>query len=624
MALDRVPSFDLEPAAPLVLGDRFRALIENATDAIVVLDASGHCLYTSPAFTRILGHGAADVLGKSIFELMPPEDGASAAGDLTRLAHTARETIVREYRGRHQDGHDVWLHIVATNLLHEPDVRGVVCNFRDVSEPRAAEARDRLLFQLSPQPLVVYDARTLAFIDVNEAAVRHFGWSRHELLGMTVRDTMLAEDVPLLLDWLPRFATGEELATVGRHYRKDGSILNVEITSHVITLRGRRARLASLRDTTEQTRALAKLRQAQKMEAIALLAGGVAHDFNNLLGVILTCVDTAGVSLAEGHPAREDLAGIQDAANRAAQLTRKLLSLSRKQALNVQALDLNTSVDGFARLLRRVVGEDVAVEIDKSPSAQVVLADALQIEQVLLNLAANARQAMPAGGTLHIVTRRVARADGEYAELSMRDTGHGMSEDTRARVFEPFFTTKDQGTGLGLSVVYGIVQRPKGQIEIESAPDKGTTVRVMLPIAREHAARGGTPNAPAPETRGTETILVAEDEPLLRELVCSTLRGLGYTVLAAADGAEAVATFEQHRSEIALVLLDVVMPKLGARDAYAKMRALSPGLPAIFVTGYDALSPEDDAPVLQKPMSSHALATVVRTALGAARTSVPA
>ena len=321
------------------------------------------------------------------------------------------------------------------------------------------------------------------------------------------------------------------------------------------------------------------------MEAIGLLAGGVAHDFNNLLAVILGFSELAARKLPTGHPVASQLTEVFDAARRGAELTRKLLAFSRKQIIQPRPVEVGTAVDDFSRMIRRIVGEDVDLSIDRPAGELVIRADPVQLEQVLLNLCTNARQAMPAGGKLRLTSRPVdlddafvarhpwARAGG-FAEIAVSDDGVGMDETTRVRAFEPFFTTKREGTGLGLATVYGIVRQHGGFVHVESAEGAGTTVRVFLPRATEaapvvHAARPTACTIAASRPRrGHEVVRVAEDEPSLRALVTMTLTELGYRVITARDGEEAVKRFEENSKDVSLVLLDVVMPGIDARQAY--------------------------------------------------------
>ena len=587
--------------------ERFRALIERSDDATTLVDAEGLIVYASPSTRRASGYEPAELVGKSVLAVLHPDDAPLFAQVLERLLADPGSSVPALYRARHADGSWRWIDGIATNLLHVPSVRAIVANYRDVTARvttenalRESEERYRLLFDATPVPVFVLDLQSLRYLAVNDATLEKYGYSREELLAMNVLDIRPPEDVARLKETLAsldgtNFNTGS-----WRHHKKDGTTFEVEITTHAVEFAGRPARLVVARDVTEGRRLEEQLRLSQKMEATGLLAGGVAHDFNNLLGVILGSGELAKRAAATGRPVDAYLAEIDAAARRAAELTRKLLAFSRKQVLNVQTLDLGETVEDFLQLLRRVIGEDIELVARRSPRPLVVSADASQLEQVLLNLCTNARQAMlRAGGSIVLETRRTRfDADdvqrepwaevGDWAEIRVVDTGEGMDAETRGRVFEPFFTTKRDGTGLGLAMVHGIIHQHRGFVHLQSRPGAGTSVHVYLPIVSEatDVARERTPANGVLIRGGRETLLVAEDEPPLRGLLALTLSELGYEVITASDGEEAARAFAERPGRISLAILDVVMPHLGGVQAFERMRALDPTLKVIFITGY--------------------------------------
>ncbi len=387
-------------------------------------------------------------------------------------------------------------------------------------------------------------------------------------------------------------------------------------------------------DVTERRLLEEQLRQSQKMEAVGLLAGGIAHDFNNLLNVVYASTELGKRAEKAGLPASEHLDAIALASSRAADLTKKLLAFSRKQVLTIETLDLCAAVAELTNLLARTLGEDIELDVRLDHAPLWVRADAGQLQQTLLNLCTNARQAMPAGGRLSVHACRAApdeayaRAlpstggDYAFADLCVRDTGCGMDEATRARMFEPFFTTKMAGSGLGLAVVHGIVEQHHGRLHVESAPGAGTTVRVLLPLMEAPSEAPAPAASPQEMARGgSEVLLVVEDQPALRNLLAQALGDVGYDVVTAEDGIAAVEIC-RARSDVRLVLLDLVMPRLGGREAYFRLKALDPEVRVLFMTGYapDSLDVSDlatgpDAAVLAKPFLLDALERQVRELL---------
>jgi PAS domain S-box-containing protein len=391
------------------------------------------------------------------------------------------------------------------------------------------------------------------------------------------------------------------------------------------------------RDLSEHKRLEAQGRQVMKLEAIGLLAGGVAHDFNNILGVITGYADVLASRLPPADPLRRHTQEIAKAAQRAAGLTRQLLAFSRKQALHPRPLDLNATIQGMEGTLRRVLGEEIEMVMRLAPAVPLVMADPGQVEQVLVNLAGNARDAMPVGGRLTVETAETdlgepdARALGDvrpgaYTTLSVSDTGHGMDEATRSHVFEPFFTTKElgKGTGLGLSTIYGVVKQSGGHVSVHSVPDRGTTFTIHLPqVGAVTGAAAPDAAIPAEPPGGAETVLVVEDEEALRELVSEVLEEKGYRILLAPDGAEALSIAAAHAGPIHLLLTDVMMPRLNGHALFQRLAALRPGLRCIFMSGFTGHATAGNEPLpegqgfLDKPFTTGALLWKVREALDA-------
>ena len=497
---------------------------------------------------------------------------------------------------------------------------------------RASEAHHRTILENIGDAVFIADPQG-RYLDVNPRACELTGYSRDELLQLTVSDTYPAQDRDAAALRIVDVAGGRAAVTERPLLRKDGAILVVESNARRLS-DGRL--LGAVRDITERKRLEEQLRQAQKMEAVGRLAGGVAHDFNNVLTAIFGYADLLNEELPDGHQARLDLDEIRKAAQRASSLTRQLLAFSRQQVLQPMVLSLNDLVEDIQNMLVRLIGEDVQLRLGLSPSAGNVRADAGQIQQVLMNLVVNARDAMPTGGKLLVetanteLTEQYAEAHqpvapGAYVMLAVSDTGSGMDAETKARIFEPFFTTKEKGrgTGLGLSTVYGIVKQSGGYVWVYSERGRGTTFKIYLPRVDEPAEPLAPPQREARTLTGTEIILLAEDDEMLRPLSKGLLERLGYRVLEAENAIRALALADAHAGPIHLLVADVVMPGGSGRELARRLANSRPDTRVLYVSGYT-----DDAIVhhgmlepglnfLQKPFTPAALARKVRDVLDA-------
>ncbi|HZM03419.1 MAG TPA: response regulator [Candidatus Saccharimonadales bacterium] len=464
---------------------------------------------------------------------------------------------------------------------------------------KASENQYRLLFESNPTPIYTYDQETLAFLAVNDAAVAHYGYSKEEFLKMTLRDIALPEEIPAFVERLSKLVPGAGNSGVWRHRTKSGKLTEMEITSH--TLRAQKVWLSMAMDVTERLNLEAQLRQSQKMESVGQLAGGIAHDFNNLLtvinghvGLILACEKLT----AKGA---ESLKEIAEAGKRANALTRQLMTFSRKQEFRPQVVDLNEVVNNFNKMLRRILGEDVALQVDFAPDVPSIKADLGMIEQVLLNLAVNSRDAMPRGGQLRINTTGVTidevqaqqnpeSAAGNFARLTFSDNGCGIPPEIVGRIFEPFFTTKelDRGTGLGLATVYGIVKQHLGWIEVNSRVGEGTAFHIFFPACADKRGALQMTSTEQQIMGGTETILVVEDEMPLLKLMHHILESFGYKVLESSNGREALEVWEQQKAKIDLLLTDLILPDGMAGPELAKiLQAAKPSLKVLYTSGYN-------------------------------------
>jgi PAS domain S-box-containing protein len=506
---------------------------------------------------------------------------------------------------------------------------------------QATERNYQRLFEGHPEPMYIFDVETLAFLSVNAAAVRNYGYSRAEFLAMTIADIRPPEQMPAMLNEVAR--TKDFQRSVGWvHRTKSGTLMDVEITSHSVLFGNRPARFVMAQDVTEKKRLEQQMRQSQRLESLGQLAGGVAHDFNNLLSVILNYAAFVKERLAVASTdpdgdrwlsAMKDMERIERAGQSAAHLTHQLLAFARREVIQPKSLDVNSVVGEMGPMLRRTLGEHIEVEIHLGSGVSPVLFDPGQLEQVLMNLVVNARDAMPDGGRLTIETSNVEVDEafasgrpglqpGRFVQLRITDTGTGMDKQTLDRAFEPFFTTKAKGhgTGLGLATIYGVVHQGGGYVGIYSEVGVGTRITTLLPATNEAPVQ---PVAMGPERsgRGVETVLVVEDAEDLREVVARVLSRNGYTVILASDGADALEVARRHTGEIHLLLSDVVMPKLQGPELSKRLRAERPQIRVLFMSGYPQplLGPSSELPpdvvLIEKPFNETVLLAGVRQVL---------
>jgi two-component system cell cycle sensor histidine kinase/response regulator CckA len=626
---------------------RYRALMEQANDAILILDLPHRILEANREAERLLGRPRQQIVGRHYDDFVVPQERAdSARREETLLADGAVRVETRQFV--RPDGSQVPVEVSASVVRTEEGAAEpvVLAILRDITERRRAEetlrrseARMKSILDAALDAVIGMDAHGRV-VSWNSRAAAIFGWSPEEALGRAVSDLIIPpgsrEDH---LRGLARFLATGEGPMIGRRIeldalRRDGSEFPVELT--VTALREGDATLFSafVADLSEKKRLEGQLLQSQKTESVGRLAGGVAHDFNNLLGVITGYAELLGKRLPDDPRLQRYLDDILKAAHRAAGLTQQLLAFSRKQVLQPRILDLNDVVLETEKMLRRLIGEDIEFVSVLRDRLGCVRADRGQIEQVLMNLAVNARDAMGRGGRLTIETANVdldatyvrlhpGVDAGPYVMLAVSDTGHGMDQDVMGHLFEPFFTTKEagKGTGLGLATVHGIVKQSGGHIFVYSETDRGTAFKIYLP--RLEASEEAVETAPARTEvpRGFETVLLVEDEASLRALVRECLEGSGYTVLEARHAMEALEIVERTAPPIHLLMTDVVMPQMSGRELAERLAAPHPEIKVLYMSGYtdDAVVRHgvlsEDMPFLQKPFTGEALARKVRTVL---------
>ncbi len=630
--------------------ERFRLLVESVEDVVFRLDRNQRCVDIFGRWLEREGYTARQFLGRTTREIVGP--AGAPLHEVANLRALAGETVVYEWDLERPDG----IRHMQTSLspLRGPDGRilGVAGVGRDMTRlhaeiRRRADAESEAtrwayIFERAAWGVAIASADGERLQAVNPAFARMHGYEPDELRGRPVRDLYPPRRHAELPVHLRRTELRGHHIWETEHQRKDGSVFPALVDVAAIT--GADGRVAcyagTVRDLTERKRAEEQMRQAQRTDIVGRLAGGVTHDFNNLLMVIMGFADLLAAEFGPDDPRKSDAAEIRKAAERASGLARQLLTIGQPTVAHRQLLDLNAIIQDLDPLLRPLVPASVRVRLRLTPGLGAVAADRGQMEQVVVNLALNARDAMPAGGELTIETGELQvgpgaepwpgceLSPGEYVVLAVRDTGQGMDENTRARLFEPFFTTKttSRNAGLGLSTVFSIVTQAGGQVAVQSERGEGTTFRICLPKAAP--AQPPQPVAPPPaRVGGTECVLIVEDELAVRTLAGRTLAGLGYTVLEAENGQEALRLARQYPGPIDLVITDVVMPELGGLELIEALMAERPEAAALVMSGYLEPDTASDAirdaglPFLPKPFALDNLSEAVRAAL--ARRPVP-
>jgi PAS domain S-box-containing protein len=577
------------------------AIVESSYDAIVGRTLDGVITSWNTGAERLFGYSADEMIGRSV-ALLVPEGGDVEIAGISELVRAGERAEFEAERLR-KDGTLVEVSSTVSPVRDATrTIIGASAISRDIGERkrleeqlRRSEESYRHLFDRHPGSMWLFEPETLRFLAVNDAAIATYGYTREEFLAMTIADIRPTEDRSALEKALRDGAREYVHAGVWRHLKKDGTQIEASVFSNLVEFEGQQARLVLAQDVTEQRRLEEQLLQGQKMEAIGSLAGGIAHDFNNILLVIRG--HSAGLLRELGNDRlRDSVQQIDRAAERAAEFTHQLLAFSRQQVLRLEVTDLNPLVVETLRLLRRMLGDDIQVDIQLDPEVGSILIDRGQLGQAILNLVVNASDAMPGGGTLTVRTANVELdeayasthdevAPGSYVLLQVTDSGTGMDAETQRRIFDPFFTTKEQGTGLGLATVYGLVKQSRGHIWLYSEPLMGSTFKLYFPVTDDEA----TPSLEAgvvESLEGDEMILLVEDTEMVRSLVTSTLEFYGYSVLAAADGVEAQELAARH--QIDLLMTDVVMPHMNGRELAESLLAHYPHVKVLFTSGYPA------------------------------------
>ncbi len=626
--------------------ERLRRLVKNSSDIIVIINADGMQRYVSPAAEWITGYSPEELTGRSLTEIIHPDDMPALQRAWNEAIKTPDRTMKVEYRHIHKTHEWVHLEAVGQSFLDDPLVQGVIASVRDITERKETESRLHLHHLVLEQ---IHDHVTITDLNgfityVNDAVLKNTGYAREDLIGESV--VKYGED--------PQRGAGQrelvEETLRNGHWRgevvnrtADGRDLILDCqTQVVLDEQGKKIALCGIatditerkRDEEEREKLQAQLNQAQKMESVGRLAGGVAHDFNNMLTVILGQTEMALMNVTPTDPLHGRLRKIQESAGRSTELVRQLLAFARKQTIAPRVVDLNQAVEGILKMLKRLIGEDVHLAFWPAPNLWRVKIDPSQVDQILANLCVNARDALGDVGKIEIRTENaifeacdcVGRKDflpGEYVMLSVSDNGCGMDSEILEKVFEPFFTTKEagKGTGLGLSTVYGAVKQNNGFLHAVSKPAEGTIFRIYLPRYAGSIEPAGRLKAEQQIQGGHETVLLVEDEATVLEINQALLENFGYRVLTATTPAEALEIAEKQNGRIDLLATDVVMPEMNGRELAERLRNLCPNLKCLFMSGYpsDVIAHqgvlEEGVCFLQKPFSMKAFADKVREAL---------
>ncbi len=619
----------------------FEDIVETIHEPLLVLDSDLMVILANRSFLDSFKVARENTLGNFIYDL---GDKQWDIPKLRELLETIlpEKTVFDNYEVEH-DFATIGRRVMLLNARQIERAMGkeriILLAIEDITERRRredllteSEYRFRHIFETASDGTVLLETNGGHIIQANKAVEKMLGYSEADYIGNKLPDIGVS------------LGMNDDFPTIMRDLDKTG-ILNYENVP-VKTKAGQdiytdlylvdRANFiqCNIRDVSERKKLQAQLLQSQKMEAVGTLAGGIAHDFNNILNVIMGYGNMVMDTLATGSPAREDMSEVLVAAARAADLTRRLLVFSKKDAVKVMPVDINEIILGLKKMLGRIIRESIEFNIELADMPLTVMADAGQIEQILMNLAVNAKDAMPEGGRLTISTGLKEVDDdyvamygygnpGQYALITVTDTGQGMDAETQKKIFEPFFTTKKigEGTGLGLSISYEIIKKHRGYTNVYSEPGQGTEFKIYLPLIEETASLEKEKEAPASVKHGNETVLVAEDDASLRKLATRVLESFGYSVITAVDGEDAIAKFMENRKRISIVMLDMIMPKKNGKEVGEAIRNVSPRVKILFASGYamdiikDKELAEAGSDFIHKPYTSKDLLKKVREIL---------
>jgi len=579
----------------------YRSLLNCSPDPIVVYDMEGKVRYLNPAHTKLFGWTLVEALGRSI-DTLPGWDKDKSVSIIRRIVHEGAVNQSYETQRLTKDGRSIHVSVNGARYLdHQGNPGGMVVILHDISDRRRieesvreSEARYRQLSEVAFEAIIFHDRGVL--LQANEQFFEMFGYEPSELIGQHILQKTIAPESLELVE--SKIADGSTEMYEAMGMRKDGAIFPIEIRVRLMVTEGKAFRAVAIRDLSERKNLELQLLQAQKMEAVGTLAGGIAHDFNNLLQAVLGYAEIIMRRQKPDSPDLEDLRKVSSAGKRGADLVRNLLTFSRRVEPKLRVVDLNHEIIEIQKLLSRTIPKTINIILKSRGHLNQIMADSSQVGQILMNLAVNARDAMPDGGTLTIETENATLdpefcssqpevTPGSYVVLTVSDTGHGMDKQTCERMFDPFFSTKEvgKGTGLGLATVYGIVKGHKGHVTCSSEPGRGTTFKVYFPALALTMSAVDAEKKTEP-SRGTETILLVEDEDLLRDLGRDVLTMYGYNVLEAGNGEQALRMYNEQRGHISLVMLDLNMPEMDGEHCMREILKTDPNARILVATGF--------------------------------------
>ncbi len=620
-----------------------RKMVANIGDVITIITSNGINRYKSPNMEKMFGWKPEDLVGASTWDNIHPEDLAPAQKFFESLMQKPHGVGTIELRYKCKDGTFKWIEFTGSNLSDDPDIQGILGNYHDIMERKRAEkelleseARFKALHNASFGGIAIHDKGII--LECNQGLSEMTGYSVFELMGM---DGLLLISEKSRNSVMQNILSGYEKPYEAIGLRKDGTEYPIRLEARNIPYKGKPVRTVEFRDISETKHAEKErkklqdqLTQAQKMESVGRLAGGVAHDYNNMLSVILGYTELAMGKVSSTDSLYENLQEIYKAAKRSSEITGQLLAFARKQPILPKTLDINTVIESMLNMLRRLIGEEIEINWHPGRRLSPVKMDPSQFEQILANLCVNARDAIIGSGKIIIETQmvtinetncsgEVGNIHGEFVKLSVKDDGCGMEKETLDNIFEPFFTTKDvsQGTGLGLATVYGIVKQNNGFIKVFSEPGNGASFNIYLPRHFGKTAELSSKKVLDTPSGDGEVVLLVEDEPAIREMCRAILAQLGYQVMPAATPKEALGIAVEHQGRIDLLVTDVVMPGMNGLELTRQLKALHPEIKTLFMSGYtaDVIAHrgvlEEEVQFIQKPFAVRELGIKIKETL---------